>query len=109
LRRMNQIHGRFDIANDDFLYVLSAMVLEPLRWNERFGWRRLIEAERQATFHFWCEIGRHMGIKEIPGSLAELERFNVDYERERFAPTEAGARLAKAQRDVFLAWFPGLP
>ena len=40
LRRMNQIHGRFAIANEDFLYVLSAMVLEPIRWNERFGWRR---------------------------------------------------------------------
>src|SRR3954454_22236350 len=26
LRRMNQIHGRFDIANDDFLYVLSTFV-----------------------------------------------------------------------------------
>ena len=25
---MNQIHGRFPIGNDDFLYVLSAMVLE---------------------------------------------------------------------------------
>jgi hypothetical protein len=85
LRRMNQIHGRFDIANDDFLYVLSAMALEPLRWNERFGWRRMIEAERLALFYFWCEIGRHMGIKEIPASLPELERFNLDYERTRRA------------------------
>jgi hypothetical protein len=109
LRRMNQIHGRFEIANDDFLYVLSAMVLEPLRWNERFGWRPLIEAERQATFHFWCQIGRRMAIRDIPGSLAELERFNVDYERNRFAPTDAGKRLALAQQDVFLNWFPGLP
>ena len=95
LRRMNQIHGRFEIANDDFLYVLSAMVLEPLRWNERFGWRPLIEAERQATFHFWREIGRHMAIKEIPASLAELERFNVDYERERLRG-DRGGRAARA-------------
>jgi hypothetical protein len=109
LRRMNQIHGRFDIANDDFLYVLSAMALEPLRWNERFGWRPLIEAERLATLYFWREIGRHMGIREIPASLAELERFNIDYERNRFAATAAGARLAQAQQNVFLAWFPGLP
>ena len=51
---MNQIHGAIRRSrNDDFLYVLSAMVLEPLRWNERFGWRRLLEAERQAAFHFW--------------------------------------------------------
>ena len=61
IRRMNQIHGRFEIANEDYLYVLSAMVLEPLRWNERF------------------------------------------------TRTEAGVRLAHAQRDVFLAWFPWLP
>src|SRR5215831_1887390 len=26
IKRMNQIHGRFSIANDDFLYVLSTMV-----------------------------------------------------------------------------------
>src|SRR4051794_2277599 len=28
LRRMNQLHGRFPIANDDFLYVLSTFVFE---------------------------------------------------------------------------------
>ena len=27
LRRMNQLHGRFAIANEDFLYVLSTFVL----------------------------------------------------------------------------------
>jgi hypothetical protein len=109
LRRMNQIHGRFEIANDDFLYVLSAMVLEPIRWNERYGWRRFAEAERVAQFHFWRGVGRRMAIREIPETLAALQAFNVEYERERFARTEAGVRLAHAQRDVFLAWFPGLP
>src|ERR1041384_6204039 len=33
LRRMNQIHGRFAISNDDFLYVLSTFVFETIRWN----------------------------------------------------------------------------
>jgi hypothetical protein len=109
LRRMNQIHGRFEIANEDYLYVLSAMVLEPLRWNVRFGWRRWIEAEQLAQFCFWREVGLRMAIREIPDSLQELEQLNVDYERSRFAPTEAGRRLAHAQRGVFLAWFPWLP
>jgi hypothetical protein len=109
LRRMNQIHGRFEIANEDYLYVLSAMVLEPLRWNTRFGWRRLIETERLAFFHFWRELGRRMAIREIPETLADLEAYNVDFERTRFARTDAGVRLAHAQRDVFLAWFPFLP
>jgi hypothetical protein len=109
LRRMNQIHARFPIPNEDFLYVLSAMVLEPMRWNERFGWRPLLEAEREAGFRFWRQIGRRMAIHDLPGSLAELEALNVAYERERFAASDAGRRLAHAQRDVFLAWFPWLP
>jgi hypothetical protein len=109
LRRMNQIHGRFEIANQDYLYVLSAMVLEPLRWNERFGWRRMIEAERLAQFHFWGEIGRRMAIRDLPDSLDELERLNLEAERTRFAPTEAGRRVARSQLNVFLDWFPWLP
>jgi mpaB/rubber oxygenase-like protein len=109
LRRMNQIHGRFEIANDDFLYVLSAMVLEPIRWNERFGRRPWIEEESRAQFFFWREVGRRMAIKDIPPSLEDLERLNVEYERTRFAFTEAGHRLARAQQAVFLAWFPSIP
>src|SRR5919199_6506203 len=46
IRRMNQLHARFDISNDVFLYVLSTFVVEPWRWNERFGWRPALEVER---------------------------------------------------------------
>lgn len=42
--RMNALHGRFRIANEDFLYVLSTFVFEPIRWNQRFGWRRMTES-----------------------------------------------------------------
>jgi hypothetical protein len=109
VRRMNQIHSRFAISNEDLLYVLSSFVLEPIRWNARFGWRPLIEAERLATFEFWRAVGRLMAISEIPGSYDELERFNIDYERERFAPSSAAERVGAATRDMFLAWFPHLP
>jgi hypothetical protein len=109
IRRMNEIHGRFEIANEDFLYVLSTMAFEPIRWNARFGWRPLIQAERFATFHFWGEVGRRMAIRDIPESYGELEAFNVEFERTHFAYTEAGARVAAATRDMFLSWFPGVP
>ena len=109
IRRMNRIHGHFAIENDDFLYVLSTMVFEPIRWNARFGWRPLLELERQATFFFWREVGRRMGIGGIPGSYDELEEFNVAFERDRFAYTRAGHEVASATRDMFLDWFPGLP
>jgi ER-bound oxygenase mpaB/B'/Rubber oxygenase, catalytic domain len=109
IRRMNGIHGRFPIANDDFLYVLSTMVLEPIRWNERFGWRPLLETERLATFHFWREVGRLMNIREIPETLAELDRFNVEFERGRFGYTEAGHRVAVAMVAMFVGKLPGVP
>jgi hypothetical protein len=109
IRRMNQIHGRFEISNDDFLYVLSSFVFEPIRWNARFGWRRLIEAERLATFHFWCAVGGLMAIRDIPETYDAFERFNVEYEREHFARSPASEAVGRATRDMFLAWFPGLP
>jgi hypothetical protein len=109
IRQMNRIHGRFEISNDDFLYVLSSFVFEPIRWNARFGWRPLIETEKLATFEFWREVGRRMAIKEIPESYAELEGYNEEYERRHFRHTEQAERVGRATRDMFLAWFPGLP
>lgn len=109
IRRMNRIHARFTIANEDFLYVLSTFVLEPFRWNERFGWRPLVDHERVATFETWRQIGRRMGIAGIPETVEELARFNVEYERRNLRFTEAGARVATATRRMFLDWFPGLP
>jgi hypothetical protein len=109
IRRMNRIHGRFEISNDDFLYVLSTFVYEPIRWNERFGWRPLVEQERLGSFHFWRAVGSRMAIKDIPEDFAEFERFNVEFERANFRRTEAGMRVGRATRSMFLAWFPLVP
>jgi hypothetical protein len=109
IRQMNRIHGRSEISNEDFLYVLSSFVFEPIRWNARFGWRPLVETEKLATFEFWREVGRRMAIKEIPESYADFERLNEEYERREFRPTEAARRVGAATRDMFLTWLPGLP
>jgi mpaB/rubber oxygenase-like protein len=109
IRRMNQIHGRFPIANEDFLYVLSTLVLEPFRWNERFGWRRATEAERIATFEFWRNVARMMNIDDVPPSYEDMERFNVEFERKRFGYTEAGHRVASAMVAMFIGKILGVP
>lgn len=106
LERMNAIHGRFKISNADFLYVLSTFIFEPIRWNARFGWRRMIEQERLAMFYFWREIGKRMHIREIPADYAELERYNLEYEREHYRFTESNRRIGTATRDLFTSWFP---
>jgi hypothetical protein len=107
LRRMNQIHSRFAISNEDFLYVLSTFIFEPIRWNERYGWRPFCEQERLGYFHFWCEVGRRMNIREIPDAYEDFERFNVEFERANFRFAETNHRVGSATRDLFLSWFPG--
>jgi hypothetical protein len=109
IRRMNRLHGRFEIANEDFLYVLSTFVFEPIRWNERFGWRPLVEQERLAAFHFWRAVGALMAIKDIPERMDDLERYNLEYERANFRFVESNRRVAAASRDMFLSWFPAVP
>lgn len=106
LRRINQQHGRFAIANEDFLYVLSTFIYEPIRWNERFGWRLMGDTERLAYFYFWCEVGRRMSIKNIPEDYTTLEQFNRDYEMQHYRFTEANQRVGAATRELFVSWFP---
>ena len=106
LARMNAIHGRFKIRNEDFLYVLSTFVFEPIRWNARFGWRRMTEKERLAQFLFWRAAGERMHIKDIPAGYDEFERYNIEYERANYRFTEANRRVGIAVRELFKSWFP---
>ena len=105
LRRINHMHGRYSIPNDEFLYVLSTFVFEPIRWNERFGWRPLHENEKLASFHFWREIARRMAIRDVPDDYATFERYYDEFAREhyRFAPENRA--LANATRDLLLGWY----
>ena len=106
LRRLNQLHGRFAIANEDFLYVLSTFVYEPIRWNQRFGWRAMNEVERGGYFYFWREVGQRMNIKNIPPDYGRFERFNLDYEARHCRYSEANQRVGSATRELMVSWFP---
>ncbi|MFB2974369.1 oxygenase MpaB family protein [Aerosakkonema sp. BLCC-F183] len=104
--RMNNIHGKFKIANEDFLYVLSTFIYEPIRWIDRFGWRKMCETERLASYYFWREVGERMQIQNIPKTYEEFELYNLNYERENFRYSDTNRRVGEATRDLFLSWFP---
>ena len=72
INRINQLHGRFSIANHGFLYVLSTFIYERIRWNARFGWRVMCEQEHLGYFRFWREIGKRMNIRDIPDDVPGL-------------------------------------
>jgi hypothetical protein len=108
LERMNWAHSHFRIANDDFLYVLSTFVYEPIRWIDRYGWRSTCRNERLAFYWFWRHIGDRMGIRDIPPSYEAFESWAAAYERQTFRYTESNRKIGEATRDLFAGWYPGV-
>jgi hypothetical protein len=68
VRRLNQMHRRWDIDNEDYVYVLAAFVVAPTRFIDENGWRKLTPVEREATASFYRQLGRHMAIRDLPES-----------------------------------------
>ena len=81
---------------------------KPIRWNERFGWRRFCAVERLGYFHFWREVGRRMNIRDIPADYDTFERLNREYERRHYRFTDASQRVGAATRELFVRWFPAV-
>lgn len=106
LRRMNQMHGAYGIGNDDLRYVLSTFVVVPIRWIDELGWRRLSEHERVAACHYYRDLGRHMGIRDIPETHREFAVLMDDYERAHFAFDPGSRRVADATLDLFETFPP---
>lgn len=106
IARMNALHGRFKIPNEDFLYVLSVFIYEPLRWGERFGYRPPTAVEKEAGYHFWSEVGRRMGIEEIPPSFESFKRWSEAYEARNFTYADSNRAIGDATLAIILAWYP---
>jgi hypothetical protein len=108
LERINWAHSHFKITNDDFLYVLSTFIFEPIRWIDAFCWRPLSTQERLGYYYFWREVGKRMAIRDIPPSYDAFAAWAADYERATFRFEETNRRIGSATRDLFASWFPRL-
>lgn len=106
VRRLNQIHGRYPISNDDYLYVLATLVVGPVRWINEYGWRPLCEQEVRAYTLANARLGALMGIRDVPTDYAGFERLLVETERARFAFDDANHRVATATIRIFADWYP---
>lgn len=106
LRRVNQIHRPYDIGNDDFLYVLGCLVVVPTRWLQEYGWRPPCCHERQATYLFYRELGRRMGITDIPGSYEDFATWFDAHDAAHLQPNDDAAAIERATRMLMLTRIP---
>lgn len=105
LKRMNQMHGMYDISNDDMRYVLATFVAVPIRWIDDYGWRPLVEKEKVASALYYRELGQFMGIKDIPETWQDFTSLMDDYEAEHFA-YDPGARAVADATLELMSTFP---
>lgn len=105
---MNRVHRRHDIANEDFLYVLSALIYEPVRWNQRYGWRPFTATEKQALFEFWSVVGQRMGMIAMPQSYDRFEQFNQNYEARHFRYSPTNQVVGDAVITLMQSWLPAI-
>lgn len=96
LRRLNFIHGRYNISNSDYLYTLSTFILEPQRFASRYGYRDWTEKETTANFVVWRDIGTRMGIRDIPDTVEGVERFSRQYEAEKMVYSKSNREIGES-------------
>ena len=106
--QMNRIHQRFHICNEDFLYVLSTLIYEPVRWNRLFGWRPFTATEKQALFEFWQVVGQRMGLHHIPATYKAFYDFNRAYEAEHFQYHPDNRVVGAAVVKLMQGWLPAI-
>lgn len=104
--RINQSHGHYRIAQDDFIFTLWTFIDFPLRWTETRAHRRMTAHEQAAWFHFWREIGLRMNIVGIPETPAAYDAWIAAYKARTFIPSDASARVAHATIEIMEAWLP---
>ncbi|MCP3163460.1 oxygenase MpaB family protein [Myxococcus qinghaiensis] len=104
-RRMNQMHGAYAISNDDMRYVLSTFAVSPIRWVGEFGWRPFTSNEVEAWTHYYREMGRHMGIQDIPKTHADFVAYLDGYEAKHFAFDARSQAVADSTLEL-LTTFP---
>ncbi|KAJ7617261.1 hypothetical protein FB45DRAFT_224149 [Roridomyces roridus] len=94
LARVNWLHAKYKISNDDYLYTLGLFMFEPAIWAKRWGWRELSELEKYASFVYWSEIGRKLNLQHIPSTPEELQTWLKAYEEDHMLPAESNHIVA---------------
>lgn len=107
IRSLNRMHRRWPIEDEDYVYVLTTFIVVPARWTAAHGLRPYTQEEETAATVFYREVGRRMGIRELPASYEDASQFLDSYEATRFGWSSAGAALMASTDHALRVLLPG--
>lgn len=106
------------ILEDDMLYTLALFALQPIKFIDKFEWRKLSDLERCAIGTFWKSIGDALEISYAPlpsGEsgfvdgiqwLEEIEAWSEEYEERCMVPDVKNRETADQTTAVLLYMLP---
>lgn len=108
INRMNWIHSRYGnkIQMEQMVYTLCLLICEALEWIDKYDWRRTMPLEKHASWVFWDEVGRRMGLQNVPPSFEACAKFIEDFEVRNMAASEDNARIAEGVFALYASTFP---
>ncbi|MEY9842153.1 oxygenase MpaB family protein [Streptacidiphilus sp. EB103A] len=106
VRALNTIHGRYDITNDDYLFILASQTLGPIDWINTYGWRRLTGHEARALVNTNRRMGELMGIKDIPLDLTGFRTVLETTLRDRARYQDTNRQATESVIQTIARWYP---
>jgi len=107
IARMEQIHARFAITDEQKRYTLATLIFETERIGRHLGFDPLTIQQREASCRFWCGVAEQMPLGGLPPTAGELWRWMLEYEREHWRYTDEGRQVVdRFFEDWTTRWFP---
>jgi hypothetical protein len=107
IARMERIHARFQITDEQKRYTLATLIFEADRIGERLGIDQFTAGQREAIWRFWLSVAEQMPLGSLPATSEELRRWMLDYEREHWRYTNDSHRVVERFfEDWTTRWFP---
>jgi hypothetical protein len=108
INRMNWIHSRYGskIQMDQMVYTLCLLTCEALQWIDKYDWRQTTPLEKHASWVFWYEVGRRMGLTDVPESFEACAMYIEDFETKNMAPSDDNAVIAKGVFALYASTIP---
>ncbi len=99
IKHINHVHAKYDIPNQDFLYLLSLGLCDFLDWNKKYSWRSLTAGEATSWLYNWQQIGIFMNISGLPATAVEFRKWADNYERFNCFYSDTNAEVARHIRE----------